>query len=484
VKAARFVPIVAIAALIIGATVLDRHQDAVPSVSFGSITTPPMPVVPQGAPLSSSWFCPGVPAGAPAQGTGTISVLNAGDAPIDGSMTVYPSAGQPVTVPLTVKERSRTDIQPSKVAPSQWAGAVVELLGAEGVVEQSVVGPTGRSATACSNAASSTWYLADGATTVDANMALLLLNPFPDDAIVDIDFATTEGSRQPQETQGFVVRGQSLRVVPLNDIVRREPTVAVSVQARSGRVVTGRVQSYVSGAKRALSVSLGSPQPQVEWWFATGDKGNNVSEHLAIYNPGENDTDVDVAFYPTDPAQAQNVQPVTVTAPAGTSVLVDVPSTDGVPAGQHSIQVRSQGDPVVVERTLELQGDAARNVTIQPGSPLTATQWTFVTGAGDGSETLVVANTTGQDGTVTVKALGPAGPTPLPGLNGVTLASAGTLRVDLDQKGAAGLPVFVESSVDVVAERITGAPAGKPGVGIARGIPTLSPAATQATGTD
>jgi hypothetical protein len=309
---------------------------------------------------------------------------------------------------------------------------------------------------------------------VDASLSLLLFNPFPDDAIVDIKFATSEGTREPQATQGFVVRGRGLRVLPLDDIVRREPAVAVDVRARNGRVVVGRVQSYVQGAKRALSVGLASPQPAEEWWFATGDKSETATEHLAIYNPGEEDAEVDIAFYPTDPAAADAAEPVSITVPAGTSVPVDVNGSDGVPPGPHSIQVRSEpGSPVVAERTLDIKGDAAVNATLQPGSPLTANLWTFVTGAGDGSETLVVANTTGDTATVTVRVLGPAGLTPLVGLDGIELAPAGTLRIDLDEKGAAGVPVFVESSVAVVAERVIGAPAGQPGVAITRGIPSL-----------
>lgn len=471
----RLVPVAALAALLVAGIRADRDPEPAPTVTFGNATSAPMPVIPGGTPLSSSWFCPGLPAQAGGDGgTGLVSVLNSADAPIEGSVTVFPSEGEPVSLPLTVKERSRADIRLGELAPAPWAAAVVELLGTEGVVEQTVLGPTGRSATACSNSASPSWYLADGATTVDASLSLLLFNPFPDDAIVDIRFATSEGTRQPQATQGFVVRGRSLRVLPLDEIVRREPAVAVDVQARSGRVVTGRVQSYVQGGKRALAVGLASPQPAEEWWFAAGDKSDTATEHLAVYNPGETDAEVDIAFYPSDPATADATEPVSITVPAGTSVPVDVSGSDAVPAGPHSIQVRSEpGSPVVAERTLDIKGDTAVNVTLQPGSPLTATVWTFVTGAADGSETLIVANTTGEKAVVTVRVLGPAGPAPLAGLDGVEVAPAGTLRVDLDEKGAAGVPVFVESSVDVVAERLIGAPAGQPGVSITRGIPSL-----------
>ncbi len=472
---ARIVPIAALGALIVGAVLVDRDLAPAPAVEFGAVTVSPMPVTPSGAPLSSSWFCPGVPSGPPEGGDGVVSVLNSGAAPIEGSVTVYPSEGQPVSVPLVVRERSRTDLRLADVAPSSWSAAVVELLGAGGVVEQTVTGATGRSASACANAAASTWYLADGSTTVDAALSLLIFNPFPDDAIVDVSFSTAEGTRTPQDVQGLPIRGRSLRVLPLNDIVRREPTLATSVVARNGRVVVGRAQAYLQGPKRALSVSLASPVPAEQWWFATGDKGERATERISILNPGESDAEVDVSFYPADPTAAVAGEPVSITVPAGTSVVVDANAAETVVAGPHSIVVVSEpGRPVVAERTLDVQGDTAVNVTLQPGSPLVAPEWTFVTGAADGSEALVIANTTGEAATVTVLALGPAGFTPLPGLEDVTLPAAGTLRVDLDEKGASGLPVSVTATTDVVVERIVGAPVGQPGISITRGVPTLS----------
>ena len=380
---ARLVPLVALGGLVAGAAYFDQELSPPPAVAYGTVSVPPMPVVPAGSPLSSSWFCPGVPAPADqATGNGFVSVLNAGDTPIEGSLTAYSTDGQTAVAPLVIEERSRIDVRLGDLMVAPWAAAVVELLGAEGVVEQSVIGPTGRSTSACANSAGSTWYLADGATTVDATLGILLFNPFPDDAIVDVSFSTSEGTRNPQATQGYVVPGTSVRLLELNEIVRREPTISTTVEARSGRVVAGRVQVYPEGAKRALSVGVASPEPAEQWWFASGQKGDTAAERVTIFNPGDSDAEVDVAFYPADPSTAPPTDPVQLTVPAGASATVDVATTDSVPVGQHSILVLSEERrPVVAERVLEVQGDAARNVTIQPGSPLTATTWTFVTGA-------------------------------------------------------------------------------------------------------
>ena len=203
------------------------------------------------------------------------------------------------------------------------------------------------------------------------------------------------------------------------------------------------MQIFPEGAKRALSVGVASPEPAEQWWFASGQKGDTAAERVTIFNPGDSDAEVDVAFYPADPSTAPPTDPVQLTVPAGASATVDVATTDSVPAGQHSILALSEASrPVVAERVLEVQGDAARNVTIQPGSPLTATTWTFVTGAADGAEALVVANATGEATTASVLALGPAGFTVVPGLEDMAVPAAGLIRIDLDERG---LPAYRSS---------------------------------------
>ena len=417
---------------------------------------------------------PACPPGRPATGNGFVSVLNAGDTPIEGSLTAYSTDGQTAVAPLVIKERSRVDVRLGDLMVAPWAAAVVELLGAEGVVEQSVIGPTGRSTSACANSAGSTWYLADGATTVDATLGILLFNPFPDDAIVDVSFSTSEGTRTPQATQGYVVPGTSVRLLQLNEIVRagthdlddgrgpqrpgrRRPGAGLPGGRQAGPVGRGRV----ARAGRAVVVRLGR-------------KGDQAAERITIFNPGDSDAEVDVAFYPADPSTA----PPPTRSAHGAPRAPRPRSTWPPPTRCRSVSTaswccRRRVARVVAERVLEVQGDAARNVTIQPGSPLTATTWTFVTGAPDGAEALVVANATGEATTASVLALGPAGFTVVPGLEDMAIPAAGLVRIDLDERGLAGVPLVVEGALEVVAERVVGAPVGQPGISISRGIPYL-----------
>jgi hypothetical protein len=58
------------------------------------------------------------------------------------------------------------------------------------------------------------------------------------------------------------------------------------------------------------------------------------------------------------------------------------------------------------------------------------------------------------DGTVTVKALGPGGEVPIPGLEKVALPKSGVIDITMpDEAAALGVPLIVESTQRIVVER-------------------------------
>ena len=76
----------------------------------------------------------------------------------------------------------------------------------------------------------------------------MLTNPYDQSAIVDIGFATADGSRQPSELQGYPVPARSVQVIDMDAIAARdEPEVAVSVVATRGSLIVGRAQLYDGG---------------------------------------------------------------------------------------------------------------------------------------------------------------------------------------------------------------------------------------------
>src|SRR4029077_11117178 len=96
------------------------------AAAFGTNDQPPMPIARTGAALTSSWFCPGVPAMTDkSTGDGSITVLNPTDTPMAGNLTFFPGEGASVTTPLRVPARGQDMSARRGLAPARVTGAPV-----------------------------------------------------------------------------------------------------------------------------------------------------------------------------------------------------------------------------------------------------------------------------------------------------------------------------------------------------------------------
>jgi hypothetical protein len=440
-----------------GLVAIDRSSSANESAALGTVVQPVQPAAPTGDALTTAWFCPGVPADADGSASGTISVMNPADGPMTGTVTYTPSEGPPVSRPVAVPPRGRVVLEPSSVLHARFVAVQVEVFGTNAVVDQTTQSRAGTSVSPCASAASSTWYLADGTTTADAQLTMIVYNPFPDDAIVDFAFATDEGPRTPQALQGYVVPAHSIRLVDTDQTVRRSQQLSVALTARSGRVVLGRYQTFRS-LRRGLVAGLAAPSAGTGWLFADGEKGQDVKESVVVFNPNPDDAEVDVTLFPFDPSASDPIEPISITVPGGSTQVVDVASAELVPDGRHSIKVSSQNDiNVVAERVLDrgaVKPTSGAPTTASFGSLLTGGRWFLPSSPPTGSTyVLSIVNGTGQDTTAAVQVLGPAGPTPIAGLERLALAAAATVRVDLTGNPAAAQPIVVDAQAPVVVDR-------------------------------
>jgi hypothetical protein len=219
----RIVVVAVVIALTVGALLADRNRPSAVAAEYGSLVAPVMPVAPAGDVLTTAWYCPGVPAVAEGDNPprGSFVVLNPTDRQLRGTASLVPSTltvgGAPTKVALDIAPRSSQTIQAHEVAPAPFTAALVELSGAGGLVEQSLTSLDGVSESACATSPSTTWYFADDTTTVDASLSLLVFNPFPDDAVVDLSFATEEGAASPLKLQDYVVPAGTVRVITNDD---------------------------------------------------------------------------------------------------------------------------------------------------------------------------------------------------------------------------------------------------------------------------
>ncbi|MBI5090094.1 MAG: hypothetical protein HZB15_14865 [Actinobacteria bacterium] len=448
----------------LGLTARDAPAEVDPT--FANLGKPTMPFVPSGSFITSSWFCPGVPSGEDDLG-GSVEITNPSDEPIDGHITIYSSDTEAdvVVQPIEIAARSNLSVDIAAAQPTgAYVSALVEIDGGGGFVEQIARHPAGDAVAPCANAASSSWYFADGFTLGDSTEQLILSNPYPDAAVVTISFVTAAGPRSPSRLKGYPVPGQSVQVVELGSGARDEAVLAAEVQATRGRVVAARAQNYTGGGRAGFSLTLGAPSLSSQYYFADGEVGEGIDERYAIFNPSEQEVTVDAIFLGIDPAVQEQaaadgfVNEAEIVVPAGRVVTLSTSEVPGLPAGRHGASFATYADDsIVVERALTRPAGDGIATTVVMGSPpgLASTRWSAAVGTDIALDNvLVVLNVDGVDTTVTVSALGPGGLVPVPGLEALALPRAGLITVPIEDPSALGRPLVIESGQRIYVERL------------------------------
>ena len=288
----RRVPVVvAILGLLVLGGLSDRGGRPAPTAT----SLPPVPMAAAAEARSSAWYCTGATAGRDGVADGRLVLFNAGQRVVRGTISVYPNEGEVKRTGVEVAGSSRTEVRLADVASAPYASAVVELDGGETVVELAGTGALGDTVTPCATAPSSRWYFADGVTTRDATELLMLFNPFPDDAVVDLVFGTEEGQVTPQALTGLSVRGEAMTVVNVGQFVQRREQVTTTVTARAGRTVVSRLQSFDgSGARKGISMALGAAAVGDTWYLPEGLVADGISQRYQVFNPSTEEAQVEV----------------------------------------------------------------------------------------------------------------------------------------------------------------------------------------------
>jgi Family of unknown function (DUF5719) len=520
-------PVIVLLAAAIGAAAWqariqeDRGTAAAGEVSDAATAGPAsgMPAVAGTGAMASTWYCAAGTGDAGGMADHSVTVFNPGDKGVGVTVTVYggvlasssPTAaeaveGPPVAPPPAARGfllpgRGRVELRLGDLVPAPLVAALVEADGGPVAVEHRVTGPHGVDVGPCASATAPVWHLASGATTRDARDVLVLFNPFPTDAIVDISFDTDAGSREPVRFQGFPVAAGTVVGVDVGDDVAREPQVSATLRTRAGRVVAERLQEFDGSlGPEGLAVALGVPDASPAWVFADGAVEDGRTERIVVYNPGGERAEVEVRVVPTSDEPTPPPQPFHLSIRAGTFAVVDYGAEDRVvPGVEHATIVRStNGVPVVAERvtthagapagTDDGEGDgeddgdgdgeaggggeAGGDVAVGPGAVAAATRWAFP------------SSVQGQDAGVRFVVFNPDPQRPVPvtllavvgGQTGeassasdVEVSAGGRVTLAGDSAGAAWV---VESGAPVVVERVV---LGEDGLRLATGpgIPSV-----------
>ena len=469
------IPAIIALVAILAAMALLEVDDGRPA-PFGAATAYAMPTADGASSLSSTWFC--AASANVEDGVSGLSVLvaNTGDEARTGTVTWMPVGAEPVARPVEVPPHDAVALEADDAVDAGAVSAVVELDGGGVAVEHAIEASGGTSVAPCASSASGQWYLANGTTARDADQVLVLFNPFPGDAVVDIAFATDQGRDQPDALQGLPVPAHSTTRVAVGDFVRRREVTATAVTARTGRLVVDRVQRFDrSEGRSGLSLALAAPAPAEVWMFPAGRHEEGLAERWHVYNPSDRDAVVIVEVFPDG---GDIPIPVERTVSARGQLVIDAAEAAVVPPDvDHSSAVRSvNGVDVVAERELSgVAPSSRRGWSSMPGSPLAASRWLLAAGPGAGptDERLVVHNPGAEPVRFSVLAQVDGRTVTPDELSAVELEPAGRRELAVGELlDDAPVPLVVEADGPVVVERDL-SPASDPGITTLLGIPML-----------
>jgi Family of unknown function (DUF5719) len=442
---------------------------------------------------SSTWFCVGATDNKPS----IVVLANPTGQVRTGSIRILSAQGTLSTTPLTLNAGERTEVTlpvpPAPPGPSATtsdsaagekteANAVVEAqkeLGSEsergvaavvefdggGVVADHRVGD---SVAPCSAAAAPTWYLPDGATTRDATTSITLVNPFADDAIVDVFVATNTASARPSALQGVFVPAGTVRTVDLERFVRRRSYLSATVTTRTGRIVTeGFLRFDGSGTARGSTIVSASPSRGSAWYFPSGKASSVLRERYFLTNPGDTDLTVELAFLAAD-----REEPFELDIPARSILEFDTSTEDRVPTGvDYSVVVASTNNrSFLVSRRLQAKSKFRSGLASTLGARVQSNRWTVADASSNAQidDRIAVVNPTEDSTLVSVFQIGAPNSSegdwiPLEGAQDIAMAGGSRFDVRIGDFVAVtggtfailsdGAPVIVDRTRVLVRER-------------------------------
>ena len=462
----RRAPAVAVTAVVASLLVWQTSGEPAPAtpVVFSTGDRAWIPQTPAGGVLESVWYCPGVPAGGREDALevgGAIAIANPSSEATRAQITFVSDTAPSEQQVIDLAANGRALIDVDSEIEATFAGAVVEILGGGGAVEQRVFHPDGNSSTPCTTDLSSTWYLADGYTVGEALHEVILMNPADDQVVVDVEFLTDDGVRRPSAYTGYPVPARSTRIIDVGAEgagARGETRVGVIVTAARGALLVGRAASADDDARGGTTVSSVAAVTAEQWWFAAGDKGSDATERYSIMNPGETDAEVSVVFFPREIVRGPVVVPVTV--PARRVATIDTGTVSGLPEGAHGAVVSTtDGSEIVVDRALTRIADGQRVTSVVPGVPNRPdgdlpTSWLLAGGPSTPTPAgLSILNVDNEPVTVTITVLGATGEVPLPKLEAIEIPGTGLATPDLVDEAALARPLRITATGRVLVER-------------------------------
>ena len=379
--AARTVVFAILGSLLAVGVVLDRSERP-----QESIEAPLRPAVPATSGATVSWYCPG---GSGPDGVAELGVeiVNTGEESRNLTVSALPGGRISVegsTIEIDLAPGERAAIAPAEMAPgAEYVGAVIEADGPDVVVEQSLIsGAIGAGRSPCSTRTDSLWIVPSGATRLEAEgerMVIMMLNPFPDDAVANIAYAADVSL---DDRDGIVIPAGEVAAIEVTDDVTVASQVSAVIDVLAGRVSVSRIQVQ-SGpeAGRGVRITPATPSGAPLWFVPLVEVVPTRVDVVSITNPDtEQVAEVDIEVIADRPDVS--VDPVELTVRPGRTVAVDlsqearlagvgpvsliVRSLDGHPVGVDLATTVFEGGGMVSGTSGAIGIDAASDVWVVP----------------------------------------------------------------------------------------------------------------------
>ena len=340
-RSMRVLAVVAIAGLLLAGVLVDlpdRPRSGIEDQYVSALVAPTGVV--------NTWFCPG---GSGPSGVAelTVQMANGSEEPRTVTVSVLPGGSavqEPAMFEMDIEPRGRALLQPSESVPgADWVGVMVEAKGSDVVVEQILTAPQGGvGRSPCLTRVADSWVVSNGATRSAVErerFVVMLLNPFPDVAVADIELVADVGR---DSIDGLVIPAQRVVAVDVTTEVTVASTVAAFINLVSGRVAASWIQiadGPIAGRGTRTAPAVAGAADL--WHLPVASVGASRRDVVAVSNPSTSDVaEVDVEILAEDPEI--EVSPIEITVRPGRTVLIDLSEQgrlDGI--GHFSVAVRS-----------------------------------------------------------------------------------------------------------------------------------------------
>lgn len=299
---------VCILGLIVAGLIVDSRQSR-PDRSLAIGTTLP-------SPTSAAWFC------AATANEGSVLVRNSGEA-TSANASFVSVDGRRENTTFEVPANSQAVVRPADAFDADLVSTSINSSSTDLTVSHRYDSDEAPLID-CQRRASTELTFVDNQTLGTSPMNLVLFNPFPDDAVVNVTFDTELGPTDPDTFDGVVVPPRSVVVLDVAAELRRREWVTSHVTVRRGRVAAESLQ----GQSNVEGLSLAAPMTALrEWKFGAAQIAEGAANRVSIFNPGDNEVGVTAAVTDT-PA---DVIPFTLRVPSHGRVLIDLNAEARVP---------------------------------------------------------------------------------------------------------------------------------------------------------